>query len=103
KSLLGAKFSVMKQRGRPIRSALPATVFATVHPSAVLRAPRDVRARAERAFLADIRAVARFIARQDGAASSDRRTSSAAGKLAVWPITGRPSDISSAPTRSSPP
>ena len=41
------------RRGRP-RS------FATVHPSAVLRAPPDQRARAERMFVADIRKVARY-------------------------------------------
>ncbi len=38
KSLLGAKFALMKQRGMVIASPWAQTVIATVHPSAVLRA-----------------------------------------------------------------
>jgi uracil-DNA glycosylase family protein len=62
-SLLGKQFRVTKQRGMPVQSDLPAVVMATVHPAAVLRAPDQERAQARRAFYADIRAVARQIAK----------------------------------------
>jgi uracil-DNA glycosylase family protein len=39
KSLLGGKFALMKQRGTVVSSPLAGRVVATVHPSAVLRAP----------------------------------------------------------------
>ena len=38
KSLLGAKFALMKERGRVVSSPYAETVVATIHPSAVLRA-----------------------------------------------------------------
>jgi uracil-DNA glycosylase len=40
--------------------------FATVHPSAVLRAPADLRAGAERQFVNDLRKVARWMAAHGG-------------------------------------
>lgn len=63
KALLGRTFSVMKQRGVAVQSEWAPVVFATVHPSAVLRAPRDQRAEAEKAFVADIRKVGRQLAK----------------------------------------
>jgi uracil-DNA glycosylase len=60
-SLLGSGFRVTKQRGQPITDTNWAPwVMATVHPSALLRAP-DEAAREEMfaAFLADLKKVAR--------------------------------------------
>jgi uracil-DNA glycosylase len=57
KALLGRTFSVMKSRGRPIESQWAPVVIATVHPSAVLRAPRQDRDRAMRDFLSDLKKV----------------------------------------------
>jgi uracil-DNA glycosylase len=56
-ALLGSGFRLTRHRGRPIDSDLAPHVLATVHPSAILRAP-DTKARvAERdAFIADLRA-----------------------------------------------
>jgi uracil-DNA glycosylase family protein len=62
-SLLGKQFRVTQQRGKRVKSELAETVMATVHPSSVLRAPQEERAEARRAFFADIRAVARQIAK----------------------------------------
>ena len=62
-SLLGKQFRVTQQRGKPVKSELAGTVIATVHPSSVLRAPDGERERARREFFADIRAVARHIAK----------------------------------------
>ena len=61
KSLFGPSFSVMKERGAPLESQFAPTAFVTVHPSAVLRAPRGQRERAERSFFADIALVARHL------------------------------------------
>jgi uracil-DNA glycosylase family protein len=62
-ALLGNKFKVTEQRGRPVQSAWADVVFATVHPSAVLRAPSDARERARREFFADLARVGRHLAR----------------------------------------
>jgi uracil-DNA glycosylase family protein len=62
-ALLGKDFRVTQQRGRPIQSDRGATVFATVHPSAVLRAPPDARETAERDFFADLKKVGQYLAR----------------------------------------
>jgi DNA polymerase len=59
KALLGSSFSVTKKRAVPIESDWAPMVFATVHPSAVLRAPSERRAREERAFFRDIARIAR--------------------------------------------
>jgi DNA polymerase len=55
-ALLGSDFRVTKQRGRPMeRQGLP-TVFATVHPSSILRARTDEDRRNEKAnFIADLK------------------------------------------------
>jgi uracil-DNA glycosylase len=62
-ALLGKEFRVTQQRGKPIPSELAEAVFATVHPSAVLRAPADTRDEAKREFFADLKAVARYLKR----------------------------------------
>lgn len=61
-ALLGRGFRVSKSRGRKQSAPFARAVFATVHPSSILRAP-DSRARQEarRAFMADLRKVARFL------------------------------------------
>jgi DNA polymerase len=97
KALLGRTFSVTKRRGIAIESDLASAVFATVHPSAALRAPPDQRVRAERMFVADMRAVGRFLAR----GGDTRRTAHGARKLRAWSTIARPSATSSASTRSS--
>lgn len=65
-ALLGKQFRVTKSRGRRQKAAFADAVFATVHPSAVLRAP-DARARAQarQALVADLRNVARFMGRAE--------------------------------------
>jgi uracil-DNA glycosylase family protein len=65
KALLGKSFSVLKERGRVVRSDWAEAVIATVHPSAVLRAPRGDRERAERAFFADVAKVAKQLERSE--------------------------------------
>ena len=97
KALLGRTFSVMKSRGVPIESEWAPAVFATVHPSAVLRSPSDQRALAEKMFVADLRKVARYL-ESDRAA---KQVQSAARRFAAWPTTGNRSTTSSESTRSS--
>jgi uracil-DNA glycosylase family protein len=63
KAVLGATFSVMKSRGRPTKSSWAPIVMATVHPSAVLRAPSDQRKQAMADFTADLRKVAALVKR----------------------------------------
>jgi DNA polymerase len=62
-SLLGKQFRVSTQRGKPQRpwGTGGALVIATVHPSAVLRAPSDQRKEAEKQFMADIKKVAKYL------------------------------------------
>jgi uracil-DNA glycosylase len=63
-ALLGRSFRVTKQRGVPIPSALAVQVVATVHPSALLRAPDEAARRAEtERFIADLRAAAGLLRR----------------------------------------
>ncbi|MEP7064673.1 MAG: UdgX family uracil-DNA binding protein [Gemmatimonadota bacterium] len=62
-SLLGKQFRVTKDRGKPVAPELADTVIATVNPSSVLRAPDGERERARSEFFADIRVVARHIAK----------------------------------------
>jgi uracil-DNA glycosylase len=57
-ALLGNQFRVTHQRGQPVQSPLAETVIATVHPSAVLRAPSAARERARQEFFADLEVVA---------------------------------------------
>jgi DNA polymerase len=58
-ALLGSRFKVTEQRGHPLTSPWAEAVFATVHPSSVLRAQGDTRERARRDFFADLAAVGR--------------------------------------------
>ena len=61
-ALLGKQFRVTRDRGKPIESSLAPVVMATVHPSAVLRAPdAAARARAEREFIDDVRAAGKAL------------------------------------------
>jgi len=60
-ALLGSNFKVTEQRGKVVTSDWAGAVVATVHPSAVLRAPADARARAKREFFTDLRRVARMV------------------------------------------
>ena len=59
KALLGSSFRVTRQRGELLESDLARIVSATIHPSAILRAP-DQRARAaeREAFAADLKLIA---------------------------------------------
>jgi DNA polymerase len=98
KALLGRSFSVMKSRGTRIDSEWAPAVFATVHPSVVLRAPSDQRVRAEQMFVADIRKVARYLAADAGSA---KRAVGGWHKFSRWPTTAPRSDTSSESTRSS--
>ena len=63
KALLGSSFRLADARGKPIDSDLAPFVTATIHPSAILRAPDDEARHAQReAFAEDLRAVAAYIA-----------------------------------------
>lgn len=72
-ALLGKEFRVTQHRGKPIPSDLAEAVFATVHPSAVLRAPPDSRDEARREFFSDLRAVARYLKRHPARSQSTPR------------------------------
>jgi uracil-DNA glycosylase len=62
KALLGAKFRLTQVRGQPIESDLATFVTATVHPSAILRAPDDEARHAERrTFTSDLQTAADFL------------------------------------------
>jgi DNA polymerase len=64
-ALLGKAFRVTKDRGKAVTAPSGDTVIATVHPSSILRAPNaDARQQAERDFTADLKRVARHLARQ---------------------------------------
>ena len=63
RALFGPAIRVTMQRGRTIRTPLAEAGFATVHPSAVLRAPSELRGEAEKAFVSDLKKVAVYLAR----------------------------------------
>jgi uracil-DNA glycosylase family protein len=64
KALLGSSFRVTQHRGELLDSELAPIVSATIHPSAILRAPDDAARSAERkAFAEDLRAVAAALSR----------------------------------------
>ncbi|HZA98958.1 MAG TPA: UdgX family uracil-DNA binding protein [Gemmatimonadales bacterium] len=62
-ALLGKQFRVTQNRGKPVTAEFSATVIATVHPSAVLRAPSDAREEARQEFFADLKSVAKYLKR----------------------------------------
>jgi len=62
-ALLGRQFRVTQQRGKPMPTDVAETIIATVHPSAVLRAPDGERERARREFVADLKRVAAYLRR----------------------------------------
>jgi len=54
-ALLGPTFRVTRQRGEWVRARWAPRVMATIHPSAILRAPDDEARRAEmERFVADL-------------------------------------------------
>ncbi|HZW52589.1 MAG TPA: UdgX family uracil-DNA binding protein [Candidatus Elarobacter sp.] len=62
-SIIGKSFRVTRERGTFIHSPLGPTVMATIHPSAILRAPDDTRREYARAELvADLKKIARHLA-----------------------------------------
>jgi uracil-DNA glycosylase len=64
KALLGSSFRVTRHRGELLDSELAPILTATIHPSAILRAPDDAARAAEReAFAEDLRAVATALKR----------------------------------------
>jgi DNA polymerase len=63
-ALMGKAFRVTKERGKAIPAPFGGVVIASVHPSAVLRAPSgEQRAQAEREFFADMKKVAQYLAK----------------------------------------
>ena len=63
-SLLGSQFKLMRQRGQLVSSPLAERVVATIHPSAVLRAPDpEGRRIAYESLVADLKAVAKLLRR----------------------------------------
>jgi uracil-DNA glycosylase len=76
-ALLGRTFRVTRQRGEFVTSALAPFVTATVHPSAILRAPDDAARREERRrFVEDLRKVAAVLARKPPAGGRPARPAS---------------------------
>jgi uracil-DNA glycosylase len=62
KALFGSKFRVTQSRGAPLESELAPLVTATIHPSAILRAPDEETRQEERAaFEQDLRIVAKVL------------------------------------------
>ncbi len=60
-SLLGAGFSVLKQRGVVSDGPEGLVTVATVHPSSILRVPSEQRAEQMEAFVADLKLAARLL------------------------------------------
>src|SRR5687768_10772751 len=74
-ALLGKQFRVTKDRGKPIPSPLAEAIFATVHPSSILRAPdAAARALAEKELIADLTKVARHLQAPQSGARGPRAT-----------------------------
>ena len=63
-AVFGAKFRITRDRGKVLEHELASTIIATLHPSAVLRAPDETARAAGRATLvADLKLAARHAAR----------------------------------------
>jgi uracil-DNA glycosylase family protein len=60
-ALLGPAFRVTQDRGKLRSSPLASRVMATVHPSSILRAPDEMRAREMAAFVKDLRIAAKLM------------------------------------------
>jgi uracil-DNA glycosylase family protein len=61
-SMLGSQFKLMAQRGQLLQSALAEKVIATIHPSAVLRAPdAEGRRLAYEMLVSDLKLVAKVL------------------------------------------
>jgi len=68
KALLGSRFRLTDQRGRPLESDLAPLVLATIHPSAILRErDSDARRRARAALVDDLCSAAALLAGSDAA------------------------------------
>jgi DNA polymerase len=63
-ALLGKQFRVTQNRGKPLPSELAEAIVATVHPSAILRAPSEAREEAKREFFDDLTTVAKYLSRR---------------------------------------
>ena len=64
-AVLGPQFKLMQQRGQVLSSTLAPRVLATIHPSAVLRAPdSEGRRLAFESLVADLKVAARAVARR---------------------------------------
>lgn len=63
-TLLGPDFRVLRDRGRKFAAPWGGALFATIHPSAILRAPTATRDEARAAFVADLRRAARWLRTQ---------------------------------------
>ena len=61
-TLLGASFRLLANRGRVLSGEFPTPILATIHPSAILRAPDDAaRRRAMDEFVDDLHAASEVI------------------------------------------
>jgi len=58
---------VTRDRGKPMPSELAEAIVATVHPSAILRAPDDTREQARQEFIADLKRVADYLTQSEPA------------------------------------
>ncbi len=68
-ALLGSQFSVQRERGKLVSSAIAPSVMATVHPSSILRAPDSATRHAEmQRFVKDLRVLAELLRAQQRAA-----------------------------------
>lgn len=83
-ALLGTDFRVTRERGRVVDSDWAGPVLATVHPSAVLRAPDDAREAERRSFVRDLAQVASWLQ-----ANSGRRVGERPDGRAPAPRSGR--------------
>jgi DNA polymerase len=86
-ALLGKQFRVTQDRGKPMPSELAEAIVATVHPSAVLRAPEDARELARREFFADIKQVAKYV---EGSRRTPKSYTGAVDSPSSKPVARRP-------------
>ena len=65
-ALLGPSFRVTLSRGKLLSAPLAPRIVATVHPSSILRAPDELRAKEMAAFVKDLRVVAKLLTQEAG-------------------------------------